>query len=312
MSQALKLALLCALRRILEPLARLAIDAGIGVGEFHSLTKVAFVKAADDVSRKAGKANVSAIALLTGLRRVEAKSLLGVDESVVPEPERHRHRAERVLAGWWTDADYVDPAGRPLALRVNGPAPSFESLARKYSGEPRIRALRTELLRAKAITRLPDGSLQAVSRTFATARWEPDSVALIGERVREHLLTLVHNLRHPARPRYARTISTDNLNPEYLPMLVRDLTRAADTMADGMDDALHSPQAAMPEGEAGARARLGLSLVVFEDPVPYPEPREPSLATDADAGLALPRGVEDRPRPTPASAKRRSTRRATR
>ena len=57
MSENLKLALLAALRRILEPLARLMVDAGIGVGEFQELAKVAFVKAARDRTPTARKAS---------------------------------------------------------------------------------------------------------------------------------------------------------------------------------------------------------------------------------------------------------------
>ena len=51
MSDALKRAVRAALLRLLEPLVRLMLDAGVGVGEFVTLLKVAYVKAAAQESR---------------------------------------------------------------------------------------------------------------------------------------------------------------------------------------------------------------------------------------------------------------------
>ena len=295
MSEAVKLALLAALRRILEPLARLAIEAGIGVGEFHELTKTAFVKAAHDRTRRNGKPNLSAIALVTGLRRVEAKKLLRADQSAPPAPERNRHRAERVLAGWWNDYEYLDDNGRPRPLPLTGPAPSFDTLARKYSGEPQAHALKTELLRARAITELPDGTVQALSRSFATARWEPTTIAVLGERVRDQLMTLVHNMRHPSRPRFVRTVMSDRIDPRYLPILERDLTSAADGFADSVEDGLHSPRTNLPEDATAPPRRLGVTVYVFEDePVTAPAISPPSDAP-SDLKPARPQSTPSRP-----------------
>lgn len=294
MSEAVKLALLAALRRILEPLARLAIEAGIGVGEFHELTKTAFVKAANDRTKRNGKPNLSAIALVTGLRRVEAKKLMRTDESAPPAPERNRHRAERVLAGWWNDFEYLDDNGRPRALPLIGPAPSFDTLARKYSGEPQAHALKTELLRARAIAELPDGTVQAISRSFATARWEPTTISVLGERVRDQLMTLVHNMRHPSRPRFVRTVMSDRIDARYLPILERDLTTAADGFADSVEDGLHSPRTNLPEGSNAPHRRLGVTVYVFED---EPEPA---------AAIAVASAEESAPEPARAKAASKS------
>jgi hypothetical protein len=267
MSESLKLAVLAAVRRLLAPLVRLMVEAGIGVGEFHALSKAAFVQAAKDRSADEGKpVSISAIAMLTGLRRAEVRALLAAKDDGVPSTERNRHRAERVLSGWWNDADFLDADGRPLPLKSIGPGITFETLAKRYSGDPRVRALRTELLRAKAIAKLPDGRLQALSRTFATARWEPSGVAVMGERVRDLLQTLLYNLRHPSRPRYARTVMSTSVDPRYVPMLLRDITTSAEAMADGFDDAVNSPQANIPAGYRGDTTRLGMTVFVFEEP----------------------------------------------
>jgi hypothetical protein len=178
-------------------------------------------------------------------------------------------------------------------LPAAGPKGSFEALARKYSGEPRIRALRTELIRAKAVTRLPDGSLQALSRTFANARWEPTGVAVLGERVRDLLDTLVHNLRHPSRPRYARTVMSDRIDPRTLALLQRDLSTSADVLCDTADDALHDPTTNIGRTGQSSPARLGITVFVFED-----SPRDPRTAIAAEP-------IDPAPRTSPSIKTRR-------
>lgn len=267
MSESLKLAVLAAARRLLEPLARLLLEAGIGVGEFHVVAQRAFVRAAHDMGDEAHRPNVSRIALLTGLRRPQVTEILAADDAASPTPDRGRHRAERVLAGWWTDSDFLDEDGRPLALPLRGSRRSFAALVKRYSGEPRVITLLDELVRVKAVRRLPDGRIEALSRTYATARWDAEGIVTIGERIREHLDSLLHNVRHPSRPRYERVIVNAQLDPRYAPMLLRDFANQADALVDAMDDALNDPAATIrPTQRAQDALRLGVAIYVFEEP----------------------------------------------
>ena len=74
MSEPLKRALRVAVLRLLRPLTRLLLQAGIGLGEFTSIAKVAFVRAAleEGGEGEAGgrRPNATRIAVLTGLTRV--------------------------------------------------------------------------------------------------------------------------------------------------------------------------------------------------------------------------------------------------
>lgn len=288
MSAPLKAAVLAAARRLLEPLARLLLEAGIGVGEFHVLAKRAFVRAACDLGSQAHRPNVSRIALLTGMRRPEVTEFLESPDDAAPDPHRGGHRAERVLAAWWSDPDFQDEDGRPAHLALRGRR-SFAALVKRYSGEPRVITLLDELVRVRAVRRLPDGRLEALSRTYATARWDPQGVAAIGERVRDHLQTLLHNIRHPNRPRYERLVVNTQLDERYGPMLTRDLASQADTLADALEDALNDPKATVKPGAVAKNAlRLGVAIYVFEEPV----------VVEVDAsGAGKRRGTRKRRRP---------------
>jgi uncharacterized protein DUF6502 len=273
MTEPLKDSVLAAMRRIARPLARLMIEAGVGVGEFQAVMKAGFVRAAQDVGD--GKAsNHSRIATLTGLTRRDVADLLKLSEDAPPDVDRGGARIQRVLTGWWTDPDFHDSVGVPaiLPLRSKGKIPSFASLVKRYSGEPRVLTIRDELVRVKAIQEHPgkgkNTRLEALSRSFAPARWDPEGVAAVGEQLRDHLETLIHNLKHESRPRFHRVIENTQVDPKYVGLLTRDIGAQADTLLDSIDDALNNPAATVkPGNEVRDATRLGVALYVFETPV---------------------------------------------
>jgi hypothetical protein len=265
MSELLKGAVQKAVRRLLDPLARLLLESGIGIGEFQALARAAYVRAARDSDPAAGRPNVSRIATLTGLRRIEVTRLLALADDAPPEPATGRHRADRVLSGWWTDPAFLDDAGQPRVLPLRGKRRSFATLVERYSGEPRVQTILDELLRARAARLTTDGDIEVLSRTFVTARWDTDEVTALGERVREQIDTLTWNLRNPTRPRYAQSVIAPRLHAREAPRLLRLVGEQADALLRSVDDAVRDPSVKAP---ASADAiRLVVSVHVHEEPV---------------------------------------------
>ena len=94
---------------MLEPLVRLLLTVGIGVGDFLALVKVAYVRVAREQGRETRgelRPSASRIAIVTGLTRAEVAGILAADTDEWRTSERGRQRAERVLAGWWNDPDF--------------------------------------------------------------------------------------------------------------------------------------------------------------------------------------------------------------
>jgi hypothetical protein len=139
-SEALKTAVMRAVLRLLDPLVRLLLDAGIGIGEFHQRAKRAYVRAALEASTLKDKPNFSQIGVLTGIPRREIASLLENSDTQPPEVERGTQRAERVLRGWWNDPEFRDASGRPAILPLRGRRSSFTALVNRYAGDPRVRS----------------------------------------------------------------------------------------------------------------------------------------------------------------------------
>jgi hypothetical protein len=271
MSESLKAAVRSAVLRLLDPLVKWLLEAGMGVGDLLPLVKIAYVRAAREQGlRSSGeltRPNASRISVVTGLTRAEVANILAAADAE-PTHDRGRQRAERVLSGWWNDASFQDSTGNPAVLAVRGSKRSFAALVERYSGERwRVATILDELLRVKAVRRLPDGRLEAVSRTYATVRWDPDGVTAFGEHLAELCATLLHNLNSPAQRRYVRRVVNARLDPRYVPMLVRDLEEQAESFADATDDALNDPQHTITGRSALQPASLGVTLFVFETPL---------------------------------------------
>ena len=266
MSDALKRAVQSALMRLLQPLARWLLDAGIGVGEFVSLVKVAYVRAAVEQGRSVAgsvRPNISRIAVVTGLTRVEIASLIERGEAEAPASDRGRQRAERVLSAWWTDPEFLTAKGEPEVLRPKGPRRSFAALCERYSGEKRSAPVLRELLRVGAVRELANGRLQALSRSCTMVRWDPAGVQAVGEQLRDHCTTLLQNLHQPTRTRFARQVVNAQLDPRHAPMLIREIENALGVRTDALHETLNDPKHTAP---AGAPAmRLGVGVYVFEE-----------------------------------------------
>ncbi len=299
MSESLKSAVQSAVLRLLDPLVKWLLTAGIGVGELLTLVKIAYVRAAREQGREEGgeraRPNASRIALITGLTRVEVAHLLADERAERPHDFGRRQRAERVLRGWWNDSTFQDRWGEPAILPVRGPRRSFAALVERYvGGTYRVRTILEELLRVKAVERLPDGRLKALSRTYATVRWDPEGIAAFGEHVGELCATLLHNLNFPERSHCVRRVLNVRLDPRYVPMLRRDLEQQLAVLADAVDHKLNDPAHTVTGRDAAAKvSSLGLTVFVFEPHAT--ETEEPVAApVSADRHRARTRGSKQR------------------
>jgi Family of unknown function (DUF6502) len=267
----LRAAVQAAVLRMLDPLVRLLLRVGMGWGDFLALIKVAYVRVARDQGEKTLgelRPNVSRIAAVTGLTRAETAAILAADAAEWRTSDRGRHRAERVLAAWWNDPAFQTPTGEPAVLPLSGSRKSFQALVERYSNEPRAMPILKDLLRVKAVRKRADGMLQAVSRSYATVRWDPAGIESLGEQIKEHCATLLHNLEDPARPLFVRRLVNAQLDPKYRALLVRDIQDQLTAVATSLDDALNH-QGYTVKAKAGEQEamRLGVGFYVFEEPV---------------------------------------------
>lgn len=168
---------------VLGPISGLLLECGLGVPELYQVIKWCFVhEAADRLRRQKRRANVSRIAAQTGLTRQEVARLLRADSKPATQYEWHKQRSNRVLLGWFSDAEFLKPDGTPRALTYEGPD-SFATLAKKYSGDIPPRAMLDELVSKKAVAAQKDGTYVPKSRSVSDARLGAKRVAEIGKKL---------------------------------------------------------------------------------------------------------------------------------
>jgi hypothetical protein len=260
--------------RLLEPLARLLLDARIGIGEFSALARLAYVKAALREAQEsgAGRVNVSRIAATTGLTRIEVAALLAEQRGAPPRKQRGRVRAERVLQGWWSDPQFQDRTGAPARLPRKGARRSFAALVKRHSGDSHNTApILEELLRSQAVREHPDGSLEAISRTCVNVGWDEEGIEALGEELAEHIETLLYNLKNPDRPRFAERVVCSDLDPYAARVIVPELAEQAEIFLEGAQDALNRPKHPSHKRRSQPNAlRFAVALQFFQAPATRP------------------------------------------
>jgi len=182
-------ALLDALRTLLAPLAALAVARGVSHGLVEELVKHAFVQAARGaLPPQAGERVVSRISTATGLNRREVTRLLALD----PREDLPRSSlATQVFTRW------VAQAGARTKLRTlarQGPAPSFEALARSVTNDVHPRSLLEELCRLGLARLEGDDRVHLVHDSYVPTDDRRRMLAFLGGNAGDHLRAAVENV----------------------------------------------------------------------------------------------------------------------
>ena len=274
-----------AVSRLLAPVVPLLLDVGVGVGDVETVVKRLYVEAARKVafaqpqeqkantgrprSRKV-QASTAAIAMLTGLTRSAVTKLLTSGTDREAGNAIGRQRAERVISGWLHDPDFQNNrTGLPAVLPIRGDAPSFTSLVKRHSGDPRVRTILTELRRVRAVRDHPGRRLELIRQSYAPAGMDPAAIALLGEHAADYVSTLVHNVKHPSWPLYTRCVVNARLDPGELAKLLRDSALQAETTLQSLDAAVNDPSATIgAQAPAQPVVRFGAGFFLFHDANP--------------------------------------------
>ena len=252
---------------LLRPLARIMLRHGLSTYDFSHIANIAFVRAARDILREQGKPlSFSRISTITGLHRHVVSDIVNSDDSSGPnvenEKDYRRNRLARVLAGWFESPGYTDGEGRPRSLPIDGPAPSFASLVRDFSGDIYPKIILEELLQVGAVRMAKDGSLRAVTRRYTLGGADPVAIGQLGSTARDVLNTLEHNLSAPvASRRYSDTAVTVSLERAAIPLFHRLLRhRGAAFMEDIEGWIAEHDRPGSPD-----KVRAGVMLHMFVD-----------------------------------------------
>ena len=221
MTDSVRLGLLAAYRKLLQPLVRILIRSGISFGETAEVLKSVFVEVAGrDFGLPDKKTSLSRIAILTGLSRKEVAKQNEILVSGALNFDSNLNRVIRVLEGWHGDPTFTGPYGLPMELPFESPTgPSFVSLVRQHSGDMAPRAMLDELIRVGAVEQTAAGAFKVLVRVYIPREFHPDALHRFGEVVRDFINTYEFNMDKPAgKSRFERIVFADNgLREELMP-----------------------------------------------------------------------------------------------
>ena len=211
-----------AVRKILRPIVRILIRAGLRYDDFCDVAKVVYVESAiRDGLGMPGEKTPARIAFATGVTRSDVVRF--VRESSKPQEIKPTFAAAltEILNRWHTDPEFTGPYGIPLDIGFERPeGRCFVDLA--YHADPKAPPgiLLQELLDSGVVQRVGDEHLKVLSRTFVVADvMSPVMLEYFGNAVTDLATTIQHNMSaEKADKRLERSVFADHgLTPSQLP-----------------------------------------------------------------------------------------------
>jgi len=272
-----------AIAALLQPIAELAVARGLPFAAVEELFKAAFVDAARRAQpESAGERIVSRVATATGLTRREVTRLVEADDKAGgPQPVRPSP-ATQVFTRWRAEPALRDRRGRPRALPRQGPAPSFETLARSVTQDVHPRSLLDELCRL-GLAEVVDDEVRLLRESVVAGRDSERAYAFLGSNVGDHLRASVANVLAETPPHLEQAVFADELSAESM-VAFREIAKAQWLAL--LAAAVPKLQA-LVDGDAAAgrqrdrRVRIG--LYTYHDAMSNPPAATPPAAESSPA-----------------------------
>jgi len=201
-----------ALRTLMQPLAALAVARGMPYITAQETLKSAFVDAARAAhSNAAAHRMVSRISTVTGLNRREVSRLTQASNEGSLTRSTRSSPATQVFTRWVADPTLKTAKGKPLRLRRQGPAPSFEELARSVNRDVHPRSLLEELRRL-GLVRIDGDTVRLVRESFVPEGDDARMLGFLGSNVGDHLRAAVVNVLSDPPQHLEQAIFADELS----------------------------------------------------------------------------------------------------
>jgi hypothetical protein len=249
----------------MEPLVQFFLELGITSPEAESLLRSLFVHQARAwlarASNRSGKPSDVRISLVTGVHRNFVRRILAEAPRIAAARAQKGHPAERLLEAWHSDPAYLDSSGKPRDLPERGPKPSFYSLASAYIAGAAAGVVLEELRRAGVVQMLAEHRVRVRSRSVRLHGLNAGNVGEIGQRARELLETLTHNLRQPEARLFCESMPSIEVEAARLPFVRELIARRASTFLSALGQEFSA------EGRASRRKlkrRVRVGLTAFQ------------------------------------------------
>ena len=262
---------LAACRRLLRPLVRLLIRAGVTFPVLSDVLRGLYVEVAvTDLLTGPGARTDSRVSLMTGVHRKEIRRLREspADAAAVPPAVT---LSSQIIALWLTLPNHSDASGRPLPLPrgpVPGGGPCFDALVAMVTTDVRPRAVLDEWLSQGLIEIGPADRVRLLDAAYLPKGGGREQMFYFARNLRDHIEAAAANIATPGpAPFMERAVHYDRLTPAVARAL-EDLAReAAGKVLLDVNRAAAALVRTMPEDPAHT-ARVNFGLYVFREDSP--------------------------------------------
>jgi hypothetical protein len=251
-----------ALRNAFSDLALLLIDQGITAAEMHSVLAEAFIRSAVQRSKmKNGRVNQSRVAIMTGLTRTEVRRQLDLTAKIPSMTELHG--ARRLLNGWSRDPEFCTSEGKPRELRLSGGYGSFQSLARRYSGDIPAKATLDELQRLDAAV-VARGIIQMKPESDAQSRRRAKVLTQVAAQFSDVLQGLGYPIALSPTIVLSDSVSVDVADSAALQIVRQRAEQSAKALLGGMEASTRNIVRTQRGAARRTRRRVRISVTISQ------------------------------------------------
>jgi Family of unknown function (DUF6502) len=251
-----------------EPLVELLLELGVTSPEAESLLRCVFVhKTREWLARQSARTSEPSdarVSLVTGVHRNFVRRILAEPPKIAGARKQKSNRANRLLQAWYSDPVYLDPSGKPRDLPEKGARPSFQSLSTTYVPGAAPGVVLDQLRRAGLVQTLSENRLRVRGKTFRAHGFNMNGIAEIGNRARELLETIRHNLQQPESRRFCDSMRVIEIERARISAVRDIISRRATTFLAGMEHELAVEANRSRRPKQSDRIKVGLTIYQTE------------------------------------------------
>ncbi len=233
---------------LLNAFARLTVARGILFPDLMERLKHHYIDAATDMT--AGKVTDSRLSVLTGLQR---RDIVRLRE--IPHQEQAPNHLARLVALWQTEPAY-NTSGTPKPLAKNGPAPSFEALARIVRRDVHPRTMLDTLLATGTVAIHDDQSVHLMQSSYQPLAGSEDQLAYLANNAGDHLNAATDNVLGQTPPHFERAVHYTNLTDAQIDALAADFNAGQMALLERLSK-MAAEMKKLPSDDAQSRFRAG-------------------------------------------------------
>jgi len=256
------------LARVVRPLVRRLLAAGIPFGRVEARLRELFVEVAETELPVPGRRQTdSRIALVTGINRKEVRRIRSADRKLAGPRSFGMNRAASLISRWQTDREATDRAGRPRPLPYQAArGPSFMKLARKITEDLAPRILLDELVRSGAVELRADDVVVLKGEAYVPKVEIGEQLEILAEDPAELVETILANILGERDDRLLqRKVFFDNVGAEATPRVRAEMRREGERFLRRVNRLLSRyDRDRNPAAPGGERCYAGIGVYYFE------------------------------------------------